>query len=202
MKKLLIGIAVVFFVLLTIFLFHDRDIQNTEKIIYYLKDLDSYSCNVNIKIKNDKQQISYSGRQYYDSRYGERFDLDRDRVIVYSGNRIFVKNTDNSDKYSMKKNFNSLFKFCFIGEYISLLYTNEKIDNSFKKINDLQYQVVHLDIPGNNKNINRAELYIDLKHNIPTYLKIFDSTGRNRIEVEYTDFKANVEMNADIFKIN
>ncbi|MCC9293559.1 hypothetical protein LN736_01550 [Clostridium sp. WLY-B-L2] len=200
-KKLLMGIGISF-VLLAIFLFHGRDIQNTEKIIYYLKDLDSYSCNVNIQIENEKQQINYGGRQYYDSRYGERFELGKDRVIVYRGNKIFVKNSDNSGKYSMEKNFNSLFKFCFIEEYISLLYTNEKIDNSFKKVNNEQYQVVHLDIPGNNKNISKAELYVNLKHNTPTYLKIFDSTGRKKVDVEYSDFKANVELSENIFDIN
>ncbi|MEY7999194.1 germination lipoprotein GerS-related protein [Clostridium sp. Mt-5] len=200
-KKLLILIGISF-VLLIIFLFQGRDIQDTEKIIYYLKDLDSYSCNVNIRIENDKQQINYSGKQYYDSRYGDRFDLGKDRIIVYKGNKIFIKDVNNGEKYSMDKNFNSLFKFCFIEEYISLLYTNEKIDNSFKKINNEQYQIVHLDIPGNNKNISKAELYVNLKHNIPTYLKICDSNGKNRIDVEYTDFKADPELKEDMFKVS
>jgi outer membrane lipoprotein-sorting protein len=200
-KKLLIVIGISF-VLLVIFLFHGRNIQNTEKVIYYLKDLNSYTCSVNIQIENDKQKVNYSGRQYYDSRYGDRFDLSKDRVIVYRGNKVFVKDIDNKDKYSMDKNFNSLFKLCFVEEYISLLYTNEKIDNSFKKVSEEEYQIIHLDIPGNNKNISRAELYVNLKHNIPVYLKIFDSTGRKRVDVHYTDFKANLDMNENMFEIN
>ncbi|MCI1944533.1 germination lipoprotein GerS-related protein [Clostridium luticellarii] len=200
-KKLLIVIGISF-VLLVIFLFHGRNIQNTEKVIYYLKDLNSYTCSVNIQIENDKQKVNYSGRQYYDSRYGDRFDLSKDRVIIYRGNKVFVKDIDNKDKYSMDKNFNSLFKLCFVEEYISLLYTNEKIDNSFKKVSEEEYQIIHLDIPGNNKNISRAELYVNLKHNIPVYLKIFDSTGRKRVDVHYTDFKANLDMNENMFEIN
>lgn len=49
----------------------------TEKTIDYLKSLDSYSCDINMKIENDKQTINYTGKQFYDKKYGYRFELDK-----------------------------------------------------------------------------------------------------------------------------
>ena len=173
-----------------------------QKKIYYLKNLSSYSCNVNILIKNDKQQINYNGKQFYDSRYGERFDLDNNRIIVYKESKIYVKDIKRGNSYNIDKNFQSLFKFSFIKEYISLLYTNEKIENSFKKVGNEEYQVINLDIPGNNKNMYKAQLYVNIKDNVPAYVIIYDSKYKKRIEIKYTDFKANVELKEDMFKIN
>ena len=63
----------------------------TEETIDYLKNMDSYSCDINMKIENDKQTVSYTGKQFYDKRYGYRFELDKSRVLIYKDNKIFVK---------------------------------------------------------------------------------------------------------------
>lgn len=202
MKTKLLILGIMFFILSMIFSSCGKYPQNTEKIIYYLKNLTSYNCNVSILIKNDKQQINYNGKQFYDSRYGERFDLGNSKIIIYKENKAYVKNIKQGEFYNIDKNFNSLFKFSFIKEYISLLYTNEKIENSFKNINNDEYQVINLDIPGNNKNMYKAQLYVNIKSNVPAYVIIYDSKYRKRIEIKYTDFKANVELKEDMFKIN
>ncbi len=202
MRKKLLILMIMFFILSIIFSSCGRDPQNTEKIIYYLKNLSSYSCNVNILIKNDKQQINYNGKQFYDSRYGERFDLENNKIIIYKESKIYVKDIKRGNSYNIDKNFDSLFKFSFIEEYISLLYTNEKIENSFKKVENEEYQVINLDIPGNNKNMYKAQLYVNIKDNVPAYAMIYDSKYKKRIEIKYTDFKANVELKEDMFKIN
>lgn len=199
-KKLVLGIMS--FALIIFFSSCNKNTRNTEEIIYYLKDLNSYSCNVNMSIKNFKEEINYSGKQFYHVKYGDRLDLGKDEIIFYKQNKIVAKRIGSGNIYNYNKNFDSLFKFCFIDQYISLLYTNEKIENSFQNISNQQYQVIHLDIPGNNKNINKAELYVNVKHNTPTYLIIYDSDGKERIKVHYTDFKANPELGEDVFNIN
>lgn len=199
-KKLILGIMS--FALVIVFSSCNKNIQNTEDLIYYLKDLNSYSCSVNISMKNTKQEINYSGKQFYHAKYGDRFDLGKDRIILYRQNKIVSKDIKSGNVYNGDKNFDSLFKFCFIDQYISLIYTNEKVESSFKNIDNQQYQIIYLDIPGNNKNMSKAQLYVNLKHNIPTYLIIYDSMGKERIKVYYTNFKANPELGEDVFRIN
>jgi len=199
-KKLILGIMS--FTLVIFFSSCNKNIRNTEEIIYYLKDLNSYSCDVNMSIKNTKQEINYSGKQFYHVKYGDRLDLGEDEIIFYKQNKIVSKCIKSGNIYNQNKDFDSLFKFCFIDQYISLIYTNEKIGNSFKNMGNQQYQVIHLDIPGNNKNINKAELYVNINHSIPTYLIIYDSDGKERIKVHYTNFKANPELEENVFSIS
>lgn len=201
MEKKPLLIFILIFVFIVIVIGCGRKNDYTEKTIDYLKSLDSYSCDINMKIENDKQTISYTGKQFYDKRYGYRFELDKSRVLIYKDNKIFVKDLQNGLKYDTDKEFDSLFKLSFIGEYVELIYTNEVVKNSFKKVGDEEYQVIQLDIPGNNKNINKSELYVNKNENLPKYLIIYDSKGRKRVEVEYTNFKSNQELQKDIFDI-
>lgn len=180
----------------------NRNNRDTEKAIDYLKNLDSYTCDITMKIQNDKQVINYGGKQFYDKKYGYRFELEKSRILIYKDNKIFIKDLQNGLNYNTDRDFDSLFKLSFIGEYIGMIYTNETVKNSFKKINNEEYQVIHLDIPGNNKNISKSELYIDLKDNSPKYLRILDSKDREKVNIEYSNFKANTELQQELFDVN
>jgi outer membrane lipoprotein-sorting protein len=200
-KKLIIIISIMSFVFFVFLSGCNKNVKDTEKAIDFLKNLDSYSCDINMKIQNDKQVINYSGKQFYDKKYGYRFELDKSRVLIYKGNNIFVKDLQNGLSYDTDKDFDSVFKLCFIGEYIGLIYTNEKIENSFKNINNEEYQIIHLDIPGNNKNINRSDLYVSLRDDFPKYLIVYDNKDREKINVEYSNFKSNQELQKELFDV-
>ena len=202
MKKNLLIISIMSFIFLVLLSGCGKNVKNTEKTIDYLKNLDSYSCDMNMKIQNDKQTINYNGKQFYDKKYGYRFELEKNRILIYKENKIFVKDLQNGLSYDTDKDFDSLFKLCFIGEYIGLIYTNEKVGNSFKNINNEEYQIIHLDIPGNNKNISKSDLYVSLKDNFPKYLIIYDNKGREKINVEYSNFKSNPELQKELFDVN
>lgn len=189
------------FVLLILISGCNKNAKDTEKVIDYLKNLDSYSCDINMKIQNDKQVINYSGKHFFDKKYGYRFELDENRILIYKEDKIFVKDLQNGLSYDTDKDFDSVFKLCFIGEYIGLIYTNEKVENSFKNINNEEYQIIHLDIPGNNKNISRADLYVNLRDNFPKYLIVYDSKDREKINVEYSNFKFNPELQEELFDV-
>ncbi|WP_416044711.1 germination lipoprotein GerS-related protein [Clostridium tyrobutyricum] len=201
MYKKLLSIFIMCFAVIFVFVSCGKKIKNTEEIINYLKDLDSYSCNVNIRIENDKQKINYTGKQLYDKKYGKRFELGKDRLFIYKQNKIFASDLSSGSNYNIDEDFDSLFKFCFIDEYVSLIYTNERVDNSFKNIYNEKYQVISLDIPGNNKNMCKAELYINAVSSVPRFLMIYNSNGEKMVNVEYTDFKSNIELKKDIFNI-
>lgn len=199
-KKLFIVFTICF---IGIFIFTScgKKTKNTEDVINYLKDLDSYSCSVKIQIKNDKQTIKYNGKQFYSKLYGNRFELGKDRVIIYKKDKIFVQDLKNEATYNIDEDFDGLFKLCFIDEYVYLIYTNEKVDNSFKNIYNEEYQVIGLNIPGNNKNIYKAQLYMNSTTCTPKYLIIYDSEGEKRVEVEYNNFKQNLNLQKNLFDI-
>lgn len=196
MKKkllLLLGILLVLsFILLTSC---NKKPKNTNDIITFLKNMESYTTEMNMELKNDKQTINYKARQSYLRGGGYKLELNNNRVFIYKAdNNIYISDKNNGTKYVQSKDFDEVLKLCFIGEYIGLLYTNEKIKYSMETINDIEYTVINLFIPGSNKNINNAMLYVNSKSMIPEKLLIYDIKGKEKIKITYTDFHPNVKI--------
>ncbi|MGE5628089.1 MAG: germination lipoprotein GerS-related protein [Solirubrobacterales bacterium] len=183
--------------LLLLAMFFEGCVKNKndpEGFINYLKSLDSYSTEVNIKIINEKQNIEYNTIQYYDKRYGARLELGSDRVFLYKGDKIEVTDIKNDLKYTTDKDFDSLFHLSLLEEYIGLIYTNEKLDYCQKDIGDKKYQVIGLDIPGNNRNISSAEIYADIKTNVPEFIVIYDEKKSEKVRITYSKFLPDTEI--------
>lgn len=174
--------------------------SSSEDIIYALKNMDSYTCDVNIDSKNDRQVVSNSGKQYYDKNVGYKFDLGSDRTFTYKNNSIYVNDIKNGSKYTTDMDFDSVYKLTFINEYIGLLYTDEQIKTSIKTKDNVQYVAINLLIPTGNRNMNTAELLVEMNTNLPKYLTIYDEKGNEKLNVTYLNFKPDVQISSEIFK--
>ncbi|MDP4146382.1 MAG: germination lipoprotein GerS-related protein [Bacillota bacterium] len=198
-KLILLFAAVVIFCTLGISCARPGD--KNKNIIDDLKDLKSYSCNMDIQVKNSKQKIDYSARQIYSVGLGYRLELNKDRTMVYKGNKIYIKDYKNNSVYTTDKSFDDVYRLSFIGEYIGLLYTDENIKYSFTKVGDEEYELIKLKIPSNNKNLSNAVLHVNTKTKVPSKLFIYDFQGNEVMEITYKDFKANDQVTADLFEV-
>ena len=178
----------------------DKKAKDTNDITTFLKNMKSYTTEMNIDVKNDKQKINYKARQFYLQGGGYKLELNNDRVFIYRpDNNIYISDKNNGTKYVQSKDFDEVLKLSFIGEYIGLLYTNEEIKYVIKNINDIEYTVIDLFIPGTNKNINNALLYVNSKSMIPERVVIFDIKGKEKIEITYTNFRPNIKIEPSEF---
>jgi outer membrane lipoprotein-sorting protein len=176
--------------------------KDANDITTFLKNMESYTTEMDMVVKNDKQTINYKARQSYLRGGGYKLELNKDRVFIYKADdKIYITDKNNGIRYTQSKDFDEVLKLCFIGEYIGLLYTNEEIKYVIKNINDIQYTVIDLFIPGNNKNINNALLYVNTKNMIPEKLVIYDVKGKEKIEVIYTNFLPNAKVEAAEFLV-
>jgi hypothetical protein len=94
-------------------------------------------------------------------------------------------------EYITDKNFDSVYKLSFLQEYIGLLYTDEEIRYSVQTIHDKQYQLIYLTIPGNNRNLNKAIMYVNLENGLPEKVVICDIKGNEVISFIYRNFNPN-----------
>lgn len=179
----------------------DKKAKDPEYAIDYLKDLDSYSSDVDITIINDKQTINYSGKQIYSKKNGYRFEINGERVLLYIGDKVYVKDLISSSKYSTDESMNDLYRLTFIRKYIELLYTNEEIKNKMINLQGKNYQIIELEIPGTNRNLNKAELYIDLDNLIPEKLVILDINSKANVTVVYKNFIPNLDVKPELFDV-
>lgn len=194
-------ILCVFMSLLLCFTACGRKEYHNEDALDLLKSMDSCSSDFELSIINDKGSIDYSGKQYYDRRYGCRLELGKDRVYIYKNNNIYVNDLKSSSKYVLDKDFDELFRLGFISEYIALLYTNEDTKYETKTIDGISYEIVKLAIPGTNPSLNRAELYVEVHSGIPDKVLIYDKENKQKVTIKYKNFNAEVKLSEDIFKV-
>lgn len=180
----------------------EKKVNNCEKVVEELKNIDSYSCDVQIEIRNDRQKLNYVGKEYYIKNLGYRFELGEDRIFVYKDNNIYIRDLKSGTDYSTSNDFDEVFKLSFIDEVIGLMYTNEEIKYSSKKIDEDEYVIINLKIPGNNRNITYLELYIDAKGNTPKYLKVYDKRKNEKVLIAYNNFSKNIEINEKLMNVD
>ncbi|WP_443659433.1 germination lipoprotein GerS-related protein [Clostridium algidicarnis] len=174
--------------------------KNVDEVIDYIKSIKSYESNVEYTIKNSKKTEVKNYTQYFQKDQGYRLELGDKRSYIYKEDEILVEDIANNAKYSLDKDFDEVYKFTFIGEFIRQLYTNEDIKYFCKKIEGKSYMVVELVITGANNNLKTAFMYIDLTTNLPEKVAIFDKGGEERIVAIYKDLKINIDLDEELFK--
>lgn len=202
MKKTLIISTVILFYFTLIFSGCSAKKDSNEDSLEVIKNLNSYSCECVINLKNGKSPIEYNTVQHYKKKMGSIIELDKDRIFLYKNDKIYVKDLKSKSKYKLENDFDEVFRLSILGEYISLMYTNQDVKVNEKTINGIEYDVVSLSIPGINRNIRKGELFIDKKGKYPEELKIFDERGKERITIQYKNFEGNVDIEDELFNID
>jgi len=201
-KRLLLFLILLFVMCFTLLISCNKKPKNNNDILTYLKNMESYTTDMNMDIKNDKQTINYKAKQSYLRGGGYKLELNNNRIFIYkTDDNIYISDKNNGTKYVQSKDFDEVFKLSFIGEYIGLLYTNEEIKYDIQKINNVEYSVINLFIPGNNKNIDKALLYVNSRTMLPEKLIIYDIKGIEKINITYTNFLTNVKVEPSEFLI-
>lgn len=201
MKKKLLILFALSLILSVLFSSCKKDNRDPNEVMNFLKDLNSYSTGYKMEIINDKQTITYEGKQYFDKKLGYRLEIGEDRVFVYKDDKIYVKDVKNNSNYIIDQDFDDIYKISFIKEYIKLLYTDEKIKYEFKTMENINYELIHLTIPGGSREMSRACMYVNLKTYLPEMVLVYDEKGYERRKITYKNFEANEVLDEKLFKV-
>ena len=178
-------------------------IENSEQAFDYIKSLKNYISDVKITFKNDRGEGSFYLKQYsnVDSIY--RMDLEGDRSYIYKDDKIHVKDIKNTTEYSVDEKFDEVYKYCFLNEYIKLIYSMDEViyfkESIYEGENEKVIYGARVNIPTNNLNIKYAILYLDGEKHIPIKLEIFDSKNNERVLIEYITFEILQEIDNNVF---
>ena len=175
--------------------------KEPHEVVDYLKNLSTYQCKVEIDTKNDREELKYSLKQYCDSSIGYRVEIGDDKVQIHRNNKVYVKDLKNNKKFELEEEFNELYSISFVGEYIKLLYTNDSVDYIIKEIEGKKYQLIQLLLPGNNRNLYKAVMYVDLKAYTPEKIVIYDNKEKERVIILYSDFVINDKIDKSLFNV-
>lgn len=174
--------------------------QKSEKeVVDHIKNMQSYQCKTKILVHNDMQDLEYQCNLYYDKEGGNRLELGKDRIYIFKDNITEVQDKVNNRLYTVESRFEDLYYFTFVNEYIKLIYVNEDTKYYIEEKNGKRNQLIELTIPANNRNINKAVLYVDTESLVPDKILIYDSNNRKRVEITYSDFEANLKLDKKLF---
>lgn len=174
--------------------------QKSEKeVVDHIKNMQSYQCKTKIVVHNDRQDLEYECNLFYDSGSGNRLELGKDRIYIFKDNITEVQDNVNNRRYSVESKFEDLYYFTFVNEYIKLIYVNEDTKYYIEEKDDKKYQVIELTIPANNRNIDKAVLYVNAESLVPSKILIYDSNNRKRVDITYSDFQANIKLDKKLF---
>lgn len=200
MKKRLLIVSAFALILSILFSGCRKDKNNPNEAMDFLKGLNSYSTSYKMEIINNKQIITYEGKQYFDKKLGYRLELGEDRVFIYKDDKIYAHDIKNNSNYILDKDFDDIYKISFIKEYIKLLYTDEKIKFEYKTIDNVKLQLIHLTIPGGSREMSRAVMYVNMKTYHPEMVIVYDEKGSERRKITYSSFEANPALEEKLFK--
>ena len=167
-----------------------------------LKNLDSYQVDIKLQIFNSKEIIVHNLREYSIKDKGYRFDIDGLYNLVYANDKVTKKDIKTGRISNEDDDFENLYCYSSLQRYIQLLYTDENIKISTEKISNKDCQVIQLILPGQNRSVASAKLYIDKKNTIPLGISIFDDKGKERIKIEYSNFMPEADIKDKIMNIS
>lgn len=169
-----------------------------EDVLNKLKNIRMYSCDVSYTFKNIRDEFKEETKQYYRFDKGSRIEF-KDyykRIKVYNGSEIKVEENDN--KYTLDKNLDIIYPLAFI-ENIMSNEMSSNVSELEEEWGDREYLKVNIQYSNNNKYLSKGEFYIDKKQKIPVMLIIFDANDKERVLIEYKNFKYEKILNENLF---
>lgn len=168
-----------------------RSSKNTTeemRILELLNGIKTYRSSITIEVKNQRNNIKYEGTQVYKKNLGYKLVLNDSRTFIFKGDDIAVKDEESTRAYTLDKSFDEVFKYGFVGEFISLVYTNEELKFEKETIDGKEYYVITTLIPGSNNNIFKGKMYYSIEDYAPKKILILDINNEERVIFTYKNF--------------
>lgn len=201
-KIILLSISFLLFIVCFTSCKSNDNVENPERAFDYVKSITNYISDIRITFKNDRNEEIIFLKQYISSDNKYRLDLEGERSYIYKDDKIYVKDIKNNREYFLEENFDEVYKYSFLNEYIKLIYSMDEVSYFTESYVDgdehKTYFAARVNLPTNNLNINYAVLYLNENYT-PLKLEIFDSKDKLRVLVEYITFDVVGEIDKSLF---
>lgn len=164
-------------------------IDRGDKIIKKVEKTKDYGYDITIKFINDRGTIEEKGKGIFSKEKENVVNLENGKTIIWTGEKVFIKNNKNGNNYTEEQGVDAVYRYIFPKDYIKKIKARDGKKYFFKTNGGKEYLIVEIFIPSENKNIYRGIMYIDVSSYLPEKIKILDKQGKDRVVVEYQNFK-------------
>ncbi len=191
-----------------IFLFGcSSTVGKEEKIIKKLKDINSYTCNVTVKAKNNKSVMEYELKHYYKKNTGFRVEVIKPKelkgqILIYTANKFLSYNPASDNTLSVDDS-NEIFGYhMLLGTFLQYYNEYNIEETKSESYKDFKCYTYRLTLANSNTYMNQVKCYVNKENGLPVKMDILDKDGNKTTEVEYTDFVWNPKIDTEIFELN
>ena len=198
-KKIFIMIIIIFIIVIGVFIYKNMiknskngNNINSQEIVDYILNINSYKANVTIQVNSNKNQNKYIMKQEYNSENGsiqeviEPSNIAGERIIKKDGN-LTIENTS-LNLSTIFENYKGLE-----GNYLDLntfIDDYKNYDKSNFEENDIEI-ILKTKSSNENKYTENKILYINKEKMKPTKLIIEDNNQNMTINIQYNEIELN-----------
>lgn len=177
-----------------------------EKIHEKFTTMETYGCIADVTYISNKGENTYKTKQYYKITGEYRLEITdpenvQGLVTVYDGEKVMQYNPrvlgEVVNEIPKSKNINEIFLGVFLKNY----FQSEEVTLEVFNANSEGFTVLEAVIPEGGKYLSTEKLWVSNKTLNPIKLVIYDTEGKERINVKYNEFKYNINLDDSVFQI-
>ena len=207
MKRVLL---ITFFIVTIIFLCSCREKTKEEEfndIQKTFSEINNYTSVAEIEVTGNKSTKYFKVNHLFEKpdKYVTEILEPKENIgnkTIYNGSKAYLYNKQAGQYKILKQVKASEDKMLFLGYFLNNLSSVGHLDISRETIDKVDYIVIGIDLPGNNRYRTYEKLWIDKKTHLPYKLIIYDDKDKETVKIKYKDVKYNIDIKSDTFKIN
>lgn len=171
-----------------------------------LLKLEAYTCDVVMKVTNNRSTMEYRLKHSYKSPDKYRVEVLAPRelqgqVTIYNGHSSYIYHPG-INQYFVTEDFSGSVEYnSFIGSFMEHIRKTDEIKISYEKYGDKECIVAEFEIPEPNRYMQFEKLWIDRSEIVPLRAEIYGNDGETYVEIFYDNFVYNPRLEDRDFEI-
>lgn len=177
-----------------------------EKVGKRLLKLTAYTCDVTMRVTNNKSTMEYKLKHSYKSPDKYRIEVLAPeelagQVTIYNGSSSYIYHP-RINQYLVTENFSDSVEYnSFIGSFINHIRKNYSIRTGKEKSGEKEFIVLEFEVPEPNDYMYFEKLWIDAEAALPVKAEIYKSDGKITVSLDYNNFVYNPDLDDSNFTI-
>ena len=197
LKIFLVSIPIIVIALIVFFRLTAE--PSNEEIIMGLRNIKNYTTKVDYLIVNSRGEEMEETIHYFSKDFGSRIDFGEERIKIYKGDKILIKENISNNEYEIDKDMDRVHPIAFMDR----LLENPIIDGEIKEGQEEWGEREQIEFTSelflNNEHLDKIKIFIDKNEEVPIGAIIYDKDGNDKVRIVYKEFKKLKEQEVNLF---
>jgi len=184
-----------------------KPMKNLEDVNTKLLKLEDYTCDVTMRVTNNRSTMEYKLKHFYKSPDKYRLEVIAPleltgQITIYNGKSSYIYHPG-IRQYLVTEDFTGSLEYnSFIGSFIEYIRKPDRIKTSTAKEGKKEFFVLEFGVPESNSYMSIERLWLDPVEAVPVKAEIYGEDGKKNIEIFYYNFVCNSGLKDGDFEIN